>query len=64
MKESPEIVTWSSDELAAMGPPSRNEWIMAAVLLAMFLWISGSNPAISLPLLGPTSSTRPWWCLW
>ena len=36
-----------------MGPPSRNEWIMAAlVLLAMFLWISGSNPNISLPLLG------------
>ena len=28
-----------------MGPPSRNEWIMAAlVLLAMFLWICGSNP--------------------
>ena len=36
-----------------MGPPSRNEWIMAAlVLLAMFLWICGSNPTISLPLLG------------
>ena len=36
-----------------MGPPSRNEWIMAAlVLLAMFFWICGSNPNISLPLLG------------
>src|SRR3954462_473614 len=53
VKQSPEIVTWSSAELATMGPPSRNEWIMAAlVLLAMFLWICGSNPTISLPLLG------------
>ena len=53
VKESPEIVEWSANELAAMGPPSRSEWIMAAlVLLAMFLWICGSNPTISLPLLG------------
>src|SRR6476646_4607521 len=53
VKESPEIVEWSSSELAAMGPPSRSEWVMAVlVLLAMFLWICGSNPAISLPLLG------------
>jgi citrate:succinate antiporter/L-tartrate/succinate antiporter len=53
VKESPEIVTWSASELAAMGPPSRSEWVMAVlVLLAMFLWICGSNPAISLPLLG------------
>jgi citrate:succinate antiporter/L-tartrate/succinate antiporter len=53
VKESPEIVTWSAGELAAMGPPSRSEWVMAVlVLLAMFLWICGSNPAISLPLLG------------
>lgn len=53
VKESPEIVEWSKGELKTMGPPSRNEWIMLAlVLLAMFLWICGSNPAISLPLLG------------
>jgi len=53
VKESAEIVEWSAKELAAMGPPSRNEWIMAAlVLLAMFFWICGSNPNISLPLLG------------
>ena len=53
VKESPEIVEWSRGELRAMGPPSRNEWIMLVlVLLAMFLWICGSNPAISLPLLG------------
>ncbi len=53
VKESPEIVTWSSNELKAMGPPARNEWIMAAVvLLAMFLWITGSNPTVTLPVLG------------
>jgi citrate:succinate antiporter/L-tartrate/succinate antiporter len=53
VKESPEIVEWSSNELNAMGPLSRNEWIMAAlVLLAMFLWICGSNPTISVPFLG------------
>jgi citrate:succinate antiporter/L-tartrate/succinate antiporter len=53
VKESPEIVEWSKGELAAMGPPSRSEWIMVAlVLLAMFLWICGSNPAIPLPWLG------------
>jgi L-tartrate/succinate antiporter len=53
VKESPEIVEWSAKELAAMGPLSRSEWIMAAlVLLAMFFWICGSNPNISLPLLG------------
>jgi len=53
VKESPEIVEWSSNELKTMGPLSRNEWIMAAlVLLAMFLWICGSNPTISLPLVG------------
>ena len=53
VKESPEIVTWSAGELKAMGPPSRHEWIMAAlVLLAMFFWIFGSNPNVSLPFLG------------
>ncbi|MBR0796790.1 DASS family sodium-coupled anion symporter [Bradyrhizobium jicamae] len=53
IKQSPEIVTWSRSELAKMGPPSRQEWIMVAlVLLAMFFWICGSNPNISLPLLG------------
>jgi anion transporter len=53
VKQSPEIVEWSRGELATMGPPSRSEWIMIAlVVLAMFLWICGSNPAISLPWLG------------
>ena len=64
VKESPEIVEWSSNELKAMGPLSRNEWIMAVlVLLAMFLWICGSNPTISVPCWDRTSLTRPWWCL-
>src|ERR1700739_4313726 len=37
VKQSPEIVAWSADELRKMGPPSRSEWVMAAlVLLAMF----------------------------
>src|ERR1700719_3892356 len=53
VKEGSEIVAWSSNELAVMGKPSRNELIMAAlVVLAMLLWITGSNPAISLPMLG------------
>lgn len=53
VKESPEIVAWASGELKAMGPLSRNEWIMCGlVLLAMFLWITGSNPNIKLPVLG------------
>src|SRR5258705_3496636 len=38
VKESPEIVEWSKGELKAMGPPSRSEWIIAAlVVLAKFL---------------------------
>lgn len=53
VRESPEIVAWAGDELRTMGPLSRAEWIMSAlVLLAMFLWITGSNPNISLPYLG------------
>ena len=36
-----------------MGPLSRNEWVMSGlVVLAMFLWITGSNPNIKLPFLG------------
>ncbi len=53
IKESPEITAWAAGELREMGPPSRNEWVMLAlVLLAMFLWITGSNPNITLPWLG------------
>src|SRR5437762_950318 len=53
VKEGSEIVTWGSGELAAVGPASRHEWIMAGlVVLALFLWITGANPAIRLPMLG------------
>ncbi|HTN49046.1 MAG TPA: DASS family sodium-coupled anion symporter [Burkholderiaceae bacterium] len=53
VKESPEIAAWAANELKAMGPPSRNEWVMLGlILLAMFLWITGSNPNISVPVLG------------
>src|SRR5450631_3015879 len=53
IKESPEITQWAADELRAMGPLSRSEWIMTGlVLLAMFMWITGSNPDIALPGLG------------
>ena len=53
VKQSPEVTHWASTELATMGPMSRNEWIMAAlVVVAMFLWITGSNPDIKLPLVG------------
>src|SRR5262245_55334304 len=52
VKESPEIAVWASNEIRALGPMSRNELIMAAlVILAMFLWITGSSPNISLPWL-------------
>lgn len=53
IKSSPEITDWAAGELRSIGPMSRNEWVMAAlVLLAMFLWITGANPAIALPVLG------------
>ncbi|TPQ33908.1 anion permease [Bradyrhizobium guangdongense] len=53
VKRSPEISAWAGKELADMGPMSRNEWIMfALILLAMFLWITGSTPDIRVPFLG------------
>ena len=53
IKDSPEIPLWASSELSLMGPFSRNEIIMSLlVILAMFMWVTGSNPNISLPVLG------------
>lgn len=53
IKASPEIADWASRELASVGPMSRPEWTMVGlVLLAMFLWITGANPSIALPVLG------------
>lgn len=51
--ESPEVPAWALGELQAMGSLSRNEKIMSVlVILAMLLWITGSNPDITLPFLG------------
>jgi citrate:succinate antiporter/L-tartrate/succinate antiporter len=53
VKNSPEISAWAAGELKKMGPVSRNEAIMTGLIaIAMFLWITGSNPSISFPLLG------------
>lgn len=53
VKESPEIVDWAKGELGKMGPLTRREWTMLAlVLVAMFLWIFGSSKDITVPLLG------------
>jgi citrate:succinate antiporter/L-tartrate/succinate antiporter len=53
IKESPEVPAWALGELQAMGSLSRNEKIMSVlVVLAMLLWITGSNPDIALPFLG------------
>ena len=53
VKESPEVVAWAARELKTMGPLSRSEWTMSAlIVLAMVLWITGANPNISLPVLG------------
>lgn len=50
---SPEISDWAGRELQLMGPWSRNERVMSAlVVLAMTLWITGANPAFSLPIVG------------
>jgi citrate:succinate antiporter/L-tartrate/succinate antiporter len=46
-------VEWAAAELVRMGPVSRTEWTMAAlVLVAIGLWVTGSNPRIALPLVG------------
>jgi anion transporter len=53
VKKSPEIPKWAAGELRAMGRMSRSEWIMVGlIILAMLLWITGSNPSIGVPLLG------------
>ena len=53
IKHSPEVVAWAGEELHKMGPLSGKErWMFGLVVLAMFLWITGSNPNISVPVLG------------
>lgn len=53
IKSSKEIPVWASQELAKMGKVTKQEWIMAAlIVLAIFLWITGSNRDIALPYFG------------
>jgi citrate:succinate antiporter/L-tartrate/succinate antiporter len=53
VKTSREIPVWAGAELEKMGPISRAEGVMIAlVCLAIFLWITGSNVLFSLPVLG------------
>jgi L-tartrate/succinate antiporter len=44
IRRSPDVPAWAARELAAMGPPSRSERIMAALaLLALGLWVLGGR---------------------
>ena len=53
VRSSPDISNWARDELKAMGPLQRNEWLMLSfIVLAMLLWIFGSNPNVVVPVLG------------
>jgi anion transporter len=53
IKTSKEIPEWAGGELAKMGPISRGEIIMIVlVILAIFLWITGSNSLVALPYFG------------
>lgn len=53
VKSSKEIPTWAGQELDKMGKISTKEIIMIAlVVLAIFLWITGSNSMFSLPYFG------------
>lgn len=53
IKSSKEIPVWAGKELDKMGKVTRPEIIMIAlVLLAIFLWITGSNVLFNLPFLG------------
>jgi L-tartrate/succinate antiporter len=53
IRTSREVPGWAAQELGRMGPMSWREKVMAGlVVLAVSLWITGSNAGISLPLLG------------
>ena len=53
IKESKEIPAWAGQELDKMGKITRPEIIMIGlVILAIFLWITGSNVLFSLPYFG------------
>ncbi len=53
IKTSKEIPEWAGKELAKMGKVSTKELIMVGlVVLAIFLWITGSNVLFALPYFG------------
>jgi len=53
IESSKEVPPWAEKELEKMGKVTRKEQVMGAlILLAVFLWITGSNKVISLPFLG------------
>jgi citrate:succinate antiporter/L-tartrate/succinate antiporter len=53
IRRSREVPEWAAQELGRMGPMAWRERVMAAlVAFAVFLWITGSNPDVSLPVLG------------
>lgn len=53
VRASREVPAWAARELGRMGAIGRQETVMAAlVVLAVFLWVVGSNGTIALPVLG------------
>lgn len=53
IKASEEVPAWAGEEIRKMGPMKIQEMVMAAlVIMAVVLWIVGSNKNIRLPLLG------------
>jgi citrate:succinate antiporter/L-tartrate/succinate antiporter len=53
IKTSDEVPAWAARELVTMGAVKRQEIIMAClVVVAVFLWIVGSNKGIRLPIVG------------
>ena len=53
IKTSKEVPTWAAGELSKMGKFTMQELTMAVfVILAVFLWITGSNADIALPYFG------------
>lgn len=53
IKASKEVPAWAAQEIGKMGAVKIQELVMGSlVILAVFLWIVGSNKGISLPLVG------------
>jgi citrate:succinate antiporter/L-tartrate/succinate antiporter len=53
IRSSREVPAWAAQELGRMGAMGRQEMVMAGlVVLAVSLWVVGSNRDIVLPLLG------------